>query len=170
MSEQVSTYKIITLGSSLQELKGDIGGFINRPMVCGEGDVKKWGDEYIIFNNTSLDFNESPNERVFLGSISLNRKYKKYLKLFKEIDIPLEHIDYYIYVLNTPSVEKVNKIQSFVKANKESYSCILSNAYHRQENGYKNQMILIVKHGDRLVIDNKDYIFDEHLMDFVFSA
>ena len=164
-NEHVAIYKIINVGSSTQELTPC--GSINRPMVHGNGSVKKWGDEFIIFSHHPHD--KDPSDLTFAGTISLSKKLKKYLKLFKLIDVPSCNIDYYVITINVMTKNKIDKVNNFIKADDSSYSCIISCAYDKRDGLFHNQLIVICQDGDIVELDGVLNIFDEDLEDFTLS-
>ena len=164
-NEHMAVYKIISVGDSTQELTPN--GSINRPMIHGEGNVKKWGDEFIIFSQYPHDRN--PSDLVFIGTVALNKKLKKFLKLFKLVDVPSCNIDYYVITLNQITKTKIDKVNDFNKFNNDSYSCILSCAYNKTGEHFNNQLIVVCQDGDMVTIDCVNHIFDEGLLDFTLS-
>jgi len=154
------------MGSSTQQL-GNHNNYINRPMVNVTELIKKWGDEYIIISNPSkLASDVEYVGKNFIGVFGIDKKCRKYLKLFKEIDIPIESPDYYIITMNV-SGDKINKVTNFIKYDENSRSCILSCAYHK--NGYNDfttQLIMVVRDGDQVIIDGSTYEFDENSLKF----
>lgn len=164
--ENVFKFQIVNLGSSMQQLN-ESSSFINRPMLNVNEDVKKWGDEYILITNTSNRFLENQEGLKFVGSFALDRSIKKFLKLFKEIDIPIDDIDYYIVTIDKHTETKIHKINHFIKSNYSSYSCVLSCAYNNTPKGIDNQLILVCQDGDRIKLDGNLFEFNDEILEFV---
>lgn len=162
--DKLFKFEIITIGSSIQQLK-DSNKCINRPMIEVDGKIKKWGDEYIIIYN-AINKKDCAGLR-YIGAFSFDKNAKKFVKLFKEIDIPIDYVDFYIVSMKIDTSEKINKSDSFIKHNPDSYSCILSCAYNKTDDSlYENELLVICQHGDKIVVDGQVLLFDEDLKVF----
>jgi hypothetical protein len=165
-------FHIHKLGSSLQDFIDNQDESmvikVNHPMVVVDDKVKKWGDEYIIIQNPSVQFLKNPTGIKYIGKFDYDRKNKKYVKLFQEIDIPINRcIDYYVTTINICSKNKINKIYDLIKKSDESFSCILSCAYNFDGGKYNNEIIIVCQPGDKIKIDDEYYIFDRQTLTFV---
>ncbi len=156
--QPVFKFHVLSLGESTQRL-GESNNFINRPFLQIDDLRKKWGDEYIVINSPLGEIDNEP--KTYLGCIDLDKKHRKYLKLFKELDFPIDNPDYYVLHMNVIG-EKIDKVQSFFKHNKDSLSCILSCAYNKDESDiYTSKLIVICQNGDGIMIDGDMLIFSD---------
>ena len=154
--QPVFKFHVLSLGASNQQL-GESNNYINRPFLQIDELRKKWGDEYIVLNSPLGDFDKP---KTYLGCIDLDKKNRKYLKLFKELDFPIENPDY--FVLNICfSGSKIDKVQDFFKHDDESFSCILSSAYNKEGEVYTTDMLVICKDGDGIVVDGVMHFFNK---------
>lgn len=156
--QPVFKFHVISLGESTQKL-GESTHYINRPFLQVDDLRKKWGDEYVVINSPLGEVADKP--RTYLGCIDLDKKNRKYLKLFKEIDFPIENPDYFVVNAHFTG-NKIDKVQDFFKHDPESLSCILSCAYNKDEFGvYTSDMVVICKHGDGIMIDDAMHMFNK---------
>ena len=155
--QPVFTFHVLSLGKATQQL-GESTQYINRPFLQLDELRKKWGDEYIVINSPLGEIGDKP--RTYLGCIDLDKKYRKYLKLFKEVDFPIENPDY--FVVNIQFVgNRIDKVQDFFKQGPDSLSCILSSAYNKDDKDvYTTDMLVICKHGDGIIVNETMNIFD----------
>ena len=86
--QPVFKFHVISLGESTQKL-GESTHYINRPFLQVDDLRKKWGDEYVVINSPLGEVGDKP--RTYLGCIDLDKKHRKYLKLFKERLKGIEH-------------------------------------------------------------------------------
>lgn len=142
----------------------------NKPMISlKNSDRKKWGNSYIVFNNMPLSIveNVSNNHSLFAGKFDVDKNINSYLKLFKRINVPGKSPDYYIITIVTNTKTKIDSYNDFIKKNKNSSSRVFSSAYHQTENGCQSETILIVQHGDIIIINDEKFMFDEKLEELI---
>lgn len=156
--QNVFKFHVLSLGEATQKL-GDSNQYINRPFLQLDELRKKWGDEYVVVNSPLGEVGDKP--RTYLGCVDLDKKFRKYLKLFKELDFPVDNVDYFVKHLRF-SGNKIDKVQDFFKHNEDSISCILSCAYNKDENDvFTSDMIIICQEGDGIMLGDKMHIFNK---------
>ncbi len=156
--QPVFTFHVLSLGKATQQL-GESTQYINRPFLQLDGLRKKWGDEYVVINSPLGEVDDKP--RTYLGCVDLDKKYRKYLKLFKEVDFPIENPDYYVVNVRF-SGSRIEKVQDFFKQDPDSLSCILSSAYNKDDQDvYTTDMIIICRHGDGVFVNEVMHIFNK---------
>ena len=149
--ETTFVFKILSLGS-LNHLLPDEKTYLCRPCVEMPNAPKKWGNEYILFPRKFFEnFIESPNHNIFLGAFGKDNSGHLNIKILKSYDAPIRP-DYFITVVRH-SGERIHKIYDFKKANPEGYSKVLSSAYHRQGTTFVSETMLVLQHGDEVVLD-----------------
>jgi hypothetical protein len=127
---------------------------VNRPFVQF-GNIKKWGNPYIMFGAKNKDCLQ---DRTYEGQFVFNNP--KYLKLLVETK---NHVDYYIFTTYLEGY-KLDKKFDFVPKDGKSFSQIFSCAYHLiDESRYISENILIVKIGDKVVVNKQQFVFTEKL-------
>jgi hypothetical protein len=163
-TQDTFTFKVISLGSYFQDC--DNGNVINRPFVqCGE--IKKWGNDFIMITENLAGIELDGKTFVGKFKISKNNKNKvpmKSIMLFKECEVP-NNPDYYIVKLRNVGC-KFDRKFDIIKYDKESYSQIFSSAYHPvAPDEYETESILVLQHGDEIVINDRYYKFNAKKLD-----
>lgn len=155
--QPVFKFRVISLGKATQQLE-ESNNYINRPFLQIDDVRKKWGDEYVVVNSLTGDVGDKP--RSYLGSVDLDRRNRKFLKLFKEIDFYIEKPDYFVININHVG-SQIDKNRDFYKYNSDSISCILSSAYHSELLDTTTDMIIICQDGDAIMIDGLLHVFNK---------
>ena len=160
-SEIIFFFKILSIGSFNMQFNNS-NNVQNKPVLSIDSQCKKWGNSYLVFNNTKLIVVENvrDSEPIFAGKFDVDKNMNHYLKLFKRINVPGKKADYYIVTILTNTKAKLNNDVDFIKFHDDSCSRIFSSAYHQTENGCESESILIVQNRDILCIDDDKYMFD----------
>jgi hypothetical protein len=148
-------FKILSVGSFEQIMRDEIT-ILNRPCVFLKTGKKKWGNEYLLFNDhLSEAINAGGNN--FLGIFGIDKTSKCNIRLIKFLDIPVRP-DYYILVMKHQG-EKIEKMYDLKKADPESFSKIFSAAYHLVGEVYECETMFILRHNDEVTINDTVYRF-----------
>lgn len=162
MDKQKFSFKVLSVGS-FNQLLTDGSTLLNRPCVTVDEKKIRYGNEYLLFDKS---YENDIVGRTFLGSFSIDKKSNINLKLFREIDLPVQS-DYFLLTFDHEG-ERLSKSLDLVKSSHDSLSNIFSCAYWEREDGkYKCQTTVIVKHADILIINNERKMFSAKHQKFI---
>jgi len=110
MKEQFLFFKIISLGGFYRQFDNS-NNVQNKPVLILDEKRRKWGNNYLVFNNFHLNEVKSVNpQHIYVGKFEIDKNLKSYLKLFKRIDIPFKEPDYYIVTMTVETTERLTTV------------------------------------------------------------
>lgn len=162
MEKQKFSFKVLSIGS-FNQLLMDNTTILNRPCVTVDDKKIRYGNEYLLFDQS---YENNIIGRTFLGSFSIDKKSNINLKLFRELDVPIQS-DYYLLTFDHEG-DRISKSLDLVKSEPNSNSKVFSCAYWEYEEGkFKCQTTLIVKHADILIVNNERRMFSAKQQAFI---
>lgn len=153
------SFKVLNVGSFYQNLIDQIT-ILNRPCIFLDETKKRYGNEYILFTEENKQAIESGKE-IFLGFFGIDQKKKrKYIRLYKHLNIPIKVPDYYIYTMEHEG-EKLDKDYDFIKSDPNSHSQIFSSAFSfdKEKEIFNCQSIFVLRNGDIVTLNSERYTF-----------
>lgn len=157
MNQTNFSFKVLSIGSFFQDLVDGIT-ILNRPCIFINEEKKRYGNEYILFNKDQKQLLESGRE-IFLGFFGIDKKKKrKYIRLYKNLKIPVKVPDYYMVTMKHAG--KLDKDFDFIKTDPTSFSQIFSSAfYHKEDDTFECETTFVVKNGDVIHFSDATYMF-----------
>jgi len=155
MNKQKFSFKVVSIGT-FEQLMLDQTTILNRPCIQVDEKKIRYGNEYILFDKSHQG---SICGKTFLGSFSIDKNNNINLKLFKEIDVPINP-EYYLLTINHVG-DRIDKSFDLIKSNSNSLSRIFSSAYYKDEaeETYRCETMILVQHADIVIINGKKHLF-----------